>query len=142
MAVIDRAFRAKALSLNDDLVVTHGSAIPSDAPGVEAPVGSIYLCSSDEFVYTKFGTADTDWRKLITLEEMIRQHSSYNGLLRNGFGTLDDNSNFSQLTYDWVGKIKDFEVGNFYHTGHFATIQSNDFIPVRIQQVRFLGEEV
>lgn len=60
MANIDDAFRVERLSLDDVVLIAHGTDDPSTGGGYEAPVGSLYL-RTDGNLYRKTGSLVTDW---------------------------------------------------------------------------------
>lgn len=101
MAVIDKAFRTDAISLDDDILLSHGSADPSEAPGVEAPIGSFYF-RTDGTQFHKLGPDDTDWVKMEDHNDVIETCNSYgDNMVRNFNGALGEGENYhSSLVLD------------------------------------------
>src|SRR6056297_2311269 len=57
--------RGLRISGEGDVAVLEGSGDPSQSPGREAPMGTLYL-RHNGISYKKIGTADTDWVKAST----------------------------------------------------------------------------
>jgi hypothetical protein len=62
LAIIDDAFRVDVLSIQDTVAIFQGSADPSTGAGEDAPVGSLFLESTNGRLYNKIGTSTTDWQ--------------------------------------------------------------------------------
>lgn len=56
---------AKGLSIDGLAVILHGTVDPSAGAGVAAPVGSIYLQTSNGDIWHKINTDDADWTKFV-----------------------------------------------------------------------------
>lgn len=60
MANIDDAYTVTKLSLDDEVLITHGSLDPSTGAGYESPIGSLYVRTNGS-LYQKTGALNTQW---------------------------------------------------------------------------------
>jgi len=88
MANIDKAFRVEfGLDIDGEVGVFWLTNDPSQAPGYEAPVGSLGLqkpLSGNGTIWVKYGAADTDWVDISTPKDRFLIIANYNGNAGSG----------------------------------------------------------